>query len=282
VAECAACVTLPFEARRSQEIALEPANARLAGRSAEACIEWALAHLPGRHVLSSSFGAQGAVSLHLLTRIAPDIPVILIDTGYLFPETYRFVDELTDRLHLNLKIYRSDLSPAWQEARYGKLWEQGREGLEQYNRRAKVQPMERALTELGVGTWFAGLRRLQTEAARSFRSSRDHQNATRCIHRRLERPRCAVPAAPQSPYHPLWHDGYVPSATCNTRAGWLTYRARSCVSSPAARVRSARDRSARTLTDFVAGGITDRQCVEAISFLFDDGTCQCQATARGI
>ena len=38
--------------------------------------------------------------------------VILIDTGYLFPETYRFVDDLTQRLDLNLKVVRSDASPA--------------------------------------------------------------------------------------------------------------------------------------------------------------------------
>jgi 3'-phosphoadenosine 5'-phosphosulfate sulfotransferase (PAPS reductase)/FAD synthetase len=53
---------------------------------------------PGRAVLSSSFGAQAAVSLHMITGEAPGMPVILIDTGYLFPETYRFIDELTARL----------------------------------------------------------------------------------------------------------------------------------------------------------------------------------------
>ncbi len=57
--------------------------------SAEKRVAWSLEHLPGEHVLSSSFGAQAAVSLHLVTRQAPRLPVILIDTGYLFPETYR-------------------------------------------------------------------------------------------------------------------------------------------------------------------------------------------------
>ena len=60
--------------------------------------------------------------MHLATQVYPDIPVVLVDTGYLFPETYRFVDELTERLKLNLKIYRSELSPAWQEARFGQRW----------------------------------------------------------------------------------------------------------------------------------------------------------------
>lgn len=48
-----------------------------------------LENLPGDYVLSSSFGIQAAVSLHLVNQIRPDIPVILTDTGYLFPETYQ-------------------------------------------------------------------------------------------------------------------------------------------------------------------------------------------------
>ena len=197
--------------RRSRERALDETNARLSTLSAEARIEWALANLPDRHVLSSSFGVQAAVSLHLLTQIAPDIPVILIDTGYLFPETYRFIDELTDRLHLNLKVYRSELSPAWQEARHGKLWEQGRAGIEQYNHIAKVQPMERALAELGVGTWFAGLRRVQTESraqlpvvAGSPGRYKVHPIvdwSDRDVHQYLVRH--------DLPYHPLRDEGYV-------------------------------------------------------------------------
>ena len=39
--------------------------------------------------------------------------MILLDTGYLFAETYAFVEKLTERLGLNLKVYRSTLSPAW-------------------------------------------------------------------------------------------------------------------------------------------------------------------------
>ena len=73
-------------------------NARLETLDAEQRVAWALEHGPGTAALSSSFGAQSAVTLHLLTRQRPDIPVILVDTGYLFPETYRFADELVARL----------------------------------------------------------------------------------------------------------------------------------------------------------------------------------------
>ncbi|RAN85742.1 phosphoadenosine phosphosulfate reductase, partial [Bacillus sp. SRB_28] len=112
---------------------LTETNAQLEKLSAEERVAWALENLPGDYALSSSLGIQAAVSLHLVNQIRPDIPVILTDTGYLFPETYQFIDELTDKLQLNLKVYRAQTSPAWQEARYGKLWEQGVDGIEKYN-----------------------------------------------------------------------------------------------------------------------------------------------------
>src|SRR5690606_13754779 len=105
-----------------------------------------------------SFGAQSAVSLHLVSRQCHNVPVILIDTGYLFEETYRFADELTERLHLDLHVYRPQIGRAWMEARHGRLWEQGLEGLNRYDTLRKVEPLRRALENLGARTWFAGLR----------------------------------------------------------------------------------------------------------------------------
>src|ERR1700761_3974339 len=144
--------------------ALATVNRSFEGLSAQQRVEQALELLPGAHVLTSSFGAQAAVMLHLLNSVMPKIPVILIDTGYLFPETYQFIDELTGKLDLNLKIYRSDSSPAWQESRFGKLWDQGLDGIERYNRINKKEPMERALRELRAETWFSGLRRVQSKS----------------------------------------------------------------------------------------------------------------------
>ena len=75
--------------------ALADLNRWLSHQDAEARVEWMLDTLPGTHVLSSSFGAQAAASLHLVTSRRREVPVVLIDTGYLFPETYRFADALT-------------------------------------------------------------------------------------------------------------------------------------------------------------------------------------------
>ena len=143
---------------------LAAANRQLHALDAEGRVRWALEHLPGTHALSSSFGAQAAVSLHLVTRLAPGIPVVVVDTGYLFPETYQFIDELSTRLSLNLRVHRAPRTPAWLEAREGRLWEQGSEGIERFSRLTKVEPMQHALAELGVGTWIAGLRRSQSRS----------------------------------------------------------------------------------------------------------------------
>ena len=167
--------------------------------------------LPGQHIVSSSFGAQSAVMLHLVTRQQPDIPVVFIDTGYLFPETYRFVDELTQRLNLNLRVYRPEVSGAWQEARYGKRWEQDLQGLEAYNQDNKVEPMRRAIEELEVGTWFSGLRRSQSAERRDtpFVENSGDRFKVYPIADWTDRDVFVYLRQHDLPYHPLWEKGYV-------------------------------------------------------------------------
>ena len=186
-------------------------NEVLIGRDAHERVATAFAVLPGEYALASSFGAQAAVMLHLLTRFRPDIPVVLIDTGYLFPETYRFADELRERLGLNLKVYRSEASPAWQESRWGKLWEQGADGIDRYNRLNKVEPMHRALRELGAGTWFSGLRRAQgATRVRVQPLQIQHGRYKVCpLFDWSDRQVGAYLREHRLPYHPLWERGFV-------------------------------------------------------------------------
>jgi phosphoadenosine phosphosulfate reductase len=186
-------------------------NVHLAEATAEERVAWALKQFGKSIVLTSSFGAQAAVCLHLVASQRPDIPVILVDTGYLFPETYRYVDDLTARLSLNLNVYRAALTPAWQEARYGKLWEQGVEGLDRYNQMNKVEPMQRALKELGARAWITGLRRQQS-ASRQHLKVLGQQNGRVKVHPLVDwtdRDIYLYMTRHGLPYHPLWHKGYV-------------------------------------------------------------------------
>jgi phosphoadenosine phosphosulfate reductase len=185
-------------------------------------VAWALATLPGEHALSSSFGAQSAAALHLVTSQRNEVPVIFIDTGYLFPETYRFADELTERLRLNLKVYRPKLGIAWMEARLGRLWEQGVEGIERYNGLRKVEPMQRALAELGARTWVAGLRRKQSasRSAIDFLELRDGRWKLHPIADWSDRDVWSYLQQHALPYHPLWQRGYVSIGDTHTTQPW--------------------------------------------------------------
>jgi phosphoadenosine phosphosulfate reductase len=200
-----------FDENETREHALEHCNALFGGLDAEERVDWALEHLPSQHVLTSSFGAQAAVSLHMVSSRSPELPVIFIDTGYLFPETYRFVDELTDRLDLNLKVYSSQTSPAWQEARHGKRWQKGVAGLEDYNRENKVEPIQRALRELGASTWFAGLRREQSRSRTNvpYLTWSGDRWKVHPIADWTDRDIYLYLKKHDLPYHPLWEKGYV-------------------------------------------------------------------------
>jgi phosphoadenosine phosphosulfate reductase len=203
------CLTL--DEKESRQLTLDHCNRQFEKKTAEERVRWSLANLPAQHVLSSSFGAQAAVSLHLVTRERPDIPVVLVDTGYLFPETYQFIDELSERLQLNLLVYRATRSPAWQESRDGERWKQGETGIAAYNEENKVEPMKKALRELDAGTWFAGLRRSQSRSRAktpyldwSGDRWKVHPIADwtdRDVYRYLKRN--------DLPYHPLWEQGYI-------------------------------------------------------------------------
>jgi phosphoadenosine phosphosulfate reductase len=202
--------------------ALPRINAELATLGAEERVAWALKHTPGPHVLSSSFGAQAAVSLHMVTRQQPDIPVVLIDTGYLFTETYLFVDELTERLGLNLKVYRPRIGISWMEARYGRLWEQGVDGLDRYNHIRKVEPMQRALDELDAHGWFAGLRRNQSRsrAEIDFVERPGERWKFHPIADWTDRDVGEYLKKHDLPYHPLWDEGYVSIGDRHTSRRW--------------------------------------------------------------
>lgn len=186
-------------------------NAQLERLDARARVAWALERFGERVVLSSSFGAQAAVCLHMVTRLCPNIPVVVVDTGYLFPETYRFIDALTEQLSLNLKVYRSELSSAWQEARHGRLWEEGLEGITRFNELNKVEPMARALRELGADAWISGLRRSQSTTRKELKVLAIQPPwlkvhpiidwTDRDVHRYL--------TEHGLPYHPLRDEGYI-------------------------------------------------------------------------
>ena len=180
-------------------------------QSAEQRIDWAIQNFSQNIFMSTSFGIQSAVMLHIITQKIPHIPIVFIDTGYLFPETYEFAETLSKRLKLKVLTFRSLVEPKQQELKYGKLWEQGIEGLNKYNKLNKIDPMKRAIKELNKKAWFAGIRREQSQS-REEKPVVEIQNNITKIYPIIDWDDRKIDIYLKKnnlPYHPLWNKGYV-------------------------------------------------------------------------
>ncbi len=192
------------------DLDLDRVNDELLDAPPEEVVAWAASRFGDRLVMSTSFGATSALMLHLVSRVAPETKVICVDTGYLFPETYRFAEELSHRLGIEVLWYSATMSSARQEALYGKMWEQGDEGIERYLRINKVEPMQRALAEIGAKAWLAGVRADQTEHRAGLRPV-EVQNGRVKVHPILGFTEDDVAKYMEThdlPYHPLYSQGY--------------------------------------------------------------------------
>lgn len=217
-------VTAPSPAPAT-ELDLDAVNARLEGCTAEEILAWSHETFGPSLIMSSSFGAESALMLHLVSRVVPKIPVVFLDTGYLFPETYTFAEELTKRFHLDLRVYNPKMTAARQEALYGRLYDGSDEDVERYNRINKVEPMDRAIRELGARAWVAGLRRSQTEFRARLRTVEQTDGVCK-VHPILGWSKDDIRrymAEHDLPYHPLYEYGYRSigdvHSTVPTRAG---------------------------------------------------------------
>lgn len=195
----------------AEEQSLEEWSVQLEGLTARERVRLAWERYGDGLVMSTSFGVQAAVMLHLVSRVVPGIPVVFVDTGYLFAETYRYAQELKERLELNLKVYQPLRTAAFQEALEGKRWEGGPEALSAYNLENKVEPMARAMAEHNALAWLSGLRRAQASTREGLQVA-TLQKRTVKIHPILEwseREVYQYMVANKLPFHPLWEQGYV-------------------------------------------------------------------------
>ena len=148
-------------------------NARYRHHGATAVLEHALKDADlGQVALVSSFGAESVVLLHLVSVIAPETPVLFIDTRMLFPETLEYQRQVAESLHLcDLRTIRA--------AQPRVAFEDPDNTLHQFNTDAccnvrKVEPLERALS--GFDGWITGRKRYQgagREAVEFFEAEGD-------------------------------------------------------------------------------------------------------------
>ena len=128
----------------------------------ERIVAWMLERFAGRRlVVTTGFGMEGCALVDMVARHGRAVPVIWLDTGFLFPETLRLRDRLAARYpHLAFERRGTGLTPEEQEARHGaELW---RRDPDACCRLRKVDPMREALE--GADVWVTGVTRSQSPA----------------------------------------------------------------------------------------------------------------------
>jgi phosphoadenosine phosphosulfate reductase len=133
-------------------------NDRFAAAAPAAVVAWAVAQFPGRLAVSCSFGgASGMVLVDLALRLDPAVPVVYVDTDFLFPETYATVRAVEQRYGIRAVAVRSVLPPETQARLYGPaLWERDADACCALR---KVEPMQAVLSRFDA--YLTGLRRDQ-------------------------------------------------------------------------------------------------------------------------
>ncbi len=137
----------------------------------EQTLEAVLAANQNTHVcLTSSFQAEDMVVAHLLRKRMPDFPVVFLDTGYHFPQTYEYRDRMTREWSLNLVNVLPTQTVAEQESAFGILY---RSEPTRCCQLRKVEPLMRALEPFDI--WFTGLRREQSPTRKNLKKIEEHR-----------------------------------------------------------------------------------------------------------
>jgi phosphoadenosine phosphosulfate reductase len=156
--------------------------------------------------------------LHMATRVKPDIRVIFVNTGYLFPETHRFMEELRLRLNLNVWIYRTRNDPIAWLRQNGEENPAFRKDTMACCAANKNEPFDRAMKELAPTAWLRGIRRNQAETRKDRQfvewSARSNCYAVSPLLNWTSREIYGYMTKHDLPFHPLMEKGYL-SIGCN-------------------------------------------------------------------
>jgi phosphoadenosine phosphosulfate reductase len=141
--------------------------------SAEAVIDRVLTENPGPACVTCSFQAEDMIVLDLLRSRRPGIPVLFLDTGYHFAETYAYRDRMTQLWNLNVRNLTATRSVTEQEREFGLL---NRSDPGRCCQLRKVEPLFGALE--GFAVWFTGLRREQSPTRKNLKVVETHELPT--------------------------------------------------------------------------------------------------------
>ena len=120
-------------------------------------LAWAASRYGGNIALATSLGPGSLAIIEMLAELGRDIPVFLLDTGFLFQATLDLKARVEARYGIEIEPIRPALSVEEQAERHGpRLWERS---ADHCCAMRKVEPLSRALH--GLDAWITGLRRDQ-------------------------------------------------------------------------------------------------------------------------
>ena len=197
---------------------LESQNAMFEKQDPADVCKWAAAQFGDDLVMTSSFGAESALLLHMATLVKPDIKVIMVDTGYLFPETFQFMEDLRQRFNLNVWTYRTRQDPIAYLKHAGETDPTTRNDISRCCAENKNEPFERAVRQLKPKAWLRGIRRNQADTRREKQpvewSARYGCYAVSPLLNWTSRDIYHYMKQHDLPFHPLYEQGYA-SIGCN-------------------------------------------------------------------
>jgi phosphoadenosine phosphosulfate reductase len=202
----------------TEELDLPTLNGMFERQAPPEIVQWATAQFGDQLVMSSSFGAESAMLIHMAVQHQPDIRIIFVDTGYLCPVPHGFMETLRQRFNLNVWSYRTRNDPiAWLRAA-GEENPEWRKDVDACCAANKNEPMERAMRELRPKAWLRGIRRNQAQTRQAARfiewSARYECHAISPLLNWTSRDIFGYMKQHDLPYHPLYEKGYA-SIGCN-------------------------------------------------------------------
>ena len=141
-------------------VTLAKINAEM-GHNAQGLVQWAVG-LNQLAIITTNFRPFEAVILHMVTRVNPKVAVVWMDNGYNTEATYRFADDVTQLLKLDLHIYLPRRSRAHREALEGNTPALDDPRHTAFTQEVKLEPFTRALRETAPKVWFTALRATDT------------------------------------------------------------------------------------------------------------------------
>ena len=143
-------------------------NRHLGEKTSTEIVEWAI-NQNKKMVVTTSFGYNSAVTLHLVTKVRQSVPVVWVDSGYNLEDSYVVAEKLIQELGLNIHVYNPVMSTARREAVHGASFGvPDNPEFESFRFQVKLEPFQRALKELQPEIWISGIRKEETNYRRNL------------------------------------------------------------------------------------------------------------------